>query len=63
MDKTFGKYRQLIDARLTEFLDEETKRSRYCSKSDKYPYSLFDPLNYIMAGGGKRVRPILVLLS
>ncbi len=63
MDKTFGKYRQLIDARLVEFLDEETKRSRYCSKSDKYPYSLFDPLNYIMADGGKRVRPILVLLS
>ncbi len=32
-------------------------------KFGKYPYSLFDPLNYIMSGGGKRIRPILVLLS
>ncbi|MEO8514100.1 MAG: polyprenyl synthetase family protein [Ignavibacteria bacterium] len=63
MESAFKKYRELIDKRLFEFLDDETKRSRYCKDSSKYPYTLFDPLNYIMSGGGKRVRPILVLLS
>lgn len=63
MESVFNKYRELIDKRLFDFLDEETKRSRYCKDNQKYPFTLFDPLNYIMAGGGKRVRPILVLLS
>ncbi len=63
MESEFNKYRELIDKRLFDFLGEETKRSSYCKDSQKYPYTLFDPLNYIMSGGGKRVRPILVLLS
>ena len=63
LESEFKKYRELIDKRLFDFLDEETKRSRYCKDNQKYPYTLFDPLNYIMSGGGKRVRPILVLLS
>ncbi len=63
METSFTKYRELIDKQLTDFLEDETKRSRYCKDNQKYPYTLFDPLNYIMSGGGKRVRPILVLLS
>src|SRR4030095_5660703 len=59
----FSKYRNLIDKRLSEFLKRQTELSRYSKKSDKYPYSLYDPLHYIMRGGGKRIRPILVLLS
>ncbi len=53
----------MIDAHLFGFLEEQTQRSRYSKTGDKYPFSLYDPLNYIMAGGGKRVRPLLVLLS
>ena len=63
METAFSKYRELIDKHLSDFLEDETKRSRYCKDNQKYPYTLFDPLNYIMSGVGKRVRPILVLLS
>ncbi|MCC6866298.1 MAG: polyprenyl synthetase family protein [Ignavibacteria bacterium] len=63
MESRFNKYREIIDKHLLEFLKKETERSKYCKKFGKYPYSLFDPLNYIMSGGGKRIRPILVLLS
>ncbi len=63
MQNSFNKYRELIEKRLGEFLSGETERSRYSKCGAKYPYSLYDPLNYIMSGGGKRVRPILVLLS
>jgi geranylgeranyl diphosphate synthase, type II len=63
LQNSFGKYRELIESRLGQFLTEETERSRYSKCGGKYPYSLYDPLNYIMSGGGKRVRPILVLLS
>lgn len=63
MDTAFNNYRELIDKRLFGFLEDETERSKYCKNNQKYPYTLFDPLNYIMSGGGKRVRPILVLLS
>lgn len=63
MENLFGKYRELIDNKLFSFLESETERSKYCKNNEKYPYTLFDPLNYIMSGGGKRVRPILVLLS
>jgi geranylgeranyl diphosphate synthase type II len=63
LETAFKNYRELIDKRLFSFLEEETERSKYCKYNQKYPYTLFDPLNYIMSGGGKRVRPILVLLS
>lgn len=63
MNKDFTKYRELIERRLSEFLNNETERSRYSTAAGKYPYSLFDPLNYIMTCRGKRIRPILVLLA
>lgn len=59
----FSKYREYFDNSLNEFLREQTERSRYSKCGEKYPYSLYDPLNYIMSGGGKRIRPILVLLA
>ncbi len=61
--ESFNKYRNFFEERLTEFLKEQTERSRYSKCGEKYPYSLYDPLNYIMSGGGKRIRPLLVLLS
>lgn len=32
-------------------------------KYSKYPHELYDPLDYIMSLGGKRMRPVLVLLA
>lgn len=62
MEQEFNKYRNYFDERLSEFLKEQTERSRYSKSGEKYPYSLYDPLNYIMSTGGKRIRPILVML-
>lgn len=63
MEAEFKKYRDYFDNSLIAFLKEQTERSRYSKCGEKYPYSLYDPLNYIMSGGGKRIRPILVLLA
>lgn len=54
-------YRKKIDERLAEYLESQTLRSYYLNK--KYPDSVFDPLNYIMKGGGKRIRPLILILS
>jgi len=54
-------YRGLIDKRLSDFLAEETKRSSYAK--NKYPHSLYDPVNYIMSGGGKRIRPLMTMIA
>ena len=27
------------------------------------PYSLYDPINYTLESGGKRIRPVLVLMA
>ena len=63
MHNNFTEYRELIDKRLAEFLSQQLESSRYSDSKDKYPYTLYDPLNYIMSGGGKRIRPLLVLLA
>jgi geranylgeranyl diphosphate synthase type II len=44
-------YKQEIDRRLTR-----------CIKKNK-PVSLYEPMKYILSGGGKRIRPLLVLLG
>src|SRR5512139_195097 len=50
----------------------EQKYSEYKTRVDRYlveaiqktkPDSLYRPLKYVLAGGGKRIRPVLVLLS
>jgi geranylgeranyl diphosphate synthase type II len=63
LESIFAKYRSYIDESLSIYLKEQTERSRYSKHGDKYPYSLYDPVNYIMTGGGKRIRPILVILA
>ncbi len=44
-------FKSLIDRSLDECIQE------------RFPRSLYQPLKYVLAGGGKRIRPILVLLS
>lgn len=57
----FKEYRLKIDNSLSEYLKEQTKRSYY--SEEQYPHTLFDPLNYIMNGSGKRIRPLMLILS
>ncbi len=59
----FAGYRKKVDECLENYLKHETERSRYSQNKSKYPYSLYDPLNYIMSGGGKRIRPIIMMLA
>lgn len=56
-------YREKFDKRLYDFLAEQTALSHYSKDNVKYPYSLYDPLNYIMQGGGKRIRPLILFFS
>jgi geranylgeranyl diphosphate synthase, type II len=49
---------QMID-RYTQLLEKEIKSQKFGSQ----PKSLYDPIRYIMALGGKRLRPMLTLLS
>jgi geranylgeranyl diphosphate synthase type II len=44
-------YKQLIDRRLKQFVRQQK------------PRSLYGPLTYILEGGGKRIRPLVLLLS
>lgn len=57
------KYREKFDKRLYDFLAEQTALSHYSNDNVKYPYSLYDPLNYIMQDGGKRIRPLMLFFS
>ena len=50
-EKSYKKELQLI---------EKTFAKLYANKS---PYSLYEPINYILRGGGKRIRPFLLLCS
>ena len=59
----FNDYRSKVDKSLTAYLSHETERSRYSENKSKYPHSLYDPLNYIMQGAGKRIRPIILMLA
>jgi Geranylgeranyl pyrophosphate synthase len=52
MNKFYEKYisyKTRIDERLFNFIEKE------------HPKSLYEPLKYILSGGGKRIRPMLVL--
>src|SRR5262245_42094756 len=40
-------------------LEKEISRNKY----GKQPASLYEPIRYLMALGGKRLRPMLVMLS
>lgn len=61
--KLISEYRVKIDNRLTEYLNAETLHTEYVKVNGKYSSSLYDPLNYIMSGRGKRIRPLLLILT
>jgi geranylgeranyl diphosphate synthase type II len=42
-----------------QWIEQEIKKNKY----GKHPATLYEPIRYLMAIGGKRLRPILVLLS
>jgi geranylgeranyl diphosphate synthase type II len=46
-------YKRLIDRRFKSLADEDNRR----------PRSLMVPLKYVLSGGGKRLRPVLLLLA
>jgi geranylgeranyl diphosphate synthase, type II len=47
----YDKYRHLVERSLSGFVRE------------RVPRSLYEPLKYVLEGGGKRIRPVLLLLS
>lgn len=49
---------QLINT-FQELIENKIKTNKY----SKYPEELYDPLDYIMSLGGKRMRPVLVMLA
>jgi geranylgeranyl diphosphate synthase type II len=49
---TFAPYRDLIESALADALEEFRE-----------PHCLYDPVHYLFEAGGKRVRPVLTLLS
>ena len=61
MKDTFANYRKIFEAGLNGFLEKETS----LKQGIKFPAmsSLFDPVKYIMSNGGKRIRPVLLLIS
>ena len=47
------------------FSELQKKVSEFISKDKigRDPFSLYDPINYTLESGGKRIRPILVLMA
>lgn len=54
----FEAHKQLVNAYLARFLSEH-----HNGHSPNSPKSLYDPIQYTLEGNGKRVRPLLLLLS
>lgn len=46
-------------SQLRDIIKEELDKQEYVEK----PYSLFEPIKYIMEDGGKRLRPVLALMA
>jgi geranylgeranyl diphosphate synthase, type II len=49
--KQYDHYKHLVERSLSGFVREQV------------PRSLYEPINYVLEGGGKRIRPVLLLLS
>jgi geranylgeranyl diphosphate synthase, type II len=49
-ERRYSGYKDLVNERLGFFITE------------KNPSGIYDPLKYILAGGGKRIRPVLLML-
>lgn len=50
-DKKYKKYRTIIDQKLA-----------FCVRKNE-PAALYEPMKYILSGRGKRIRPLLIMLS
>lgn len=50
-DKKYRKYKSIIDQKLTS-----------CIRKSE-PVSLYEPMKYVLSASGKRIRPLLILLS
>lgn len=50
-DRRYTEYKKIVDAYLQDLV------------RDAQPRSLYQPIRYVLSGGGKRVRPVLVLLA
>lgn len=50
-DKKYQKYKSLIDLKI-----------RSCIRKSE-PVSLYEPMKYVLSAGGKRIRPLLIVLS
>ena len=50
-ENKYIRYKKIIDERLDVFIEKST------------PKYLYEPLKYILAGGGKRIRPMLLIFS
>ncbi|HAL57179.1 MAG TPA: polyprenyl synthetase family protein [Bacteroidetes bacterium] len=50
-EKEYCRYRTLVDNYLSRFIKEEK------------PKTVYEPVRYVLEGGGKRIRPVLLLLS
>lgn len=62
MDKHYKKYtdyKEKVDKRISDFLSTEFKDSNI----RKHKRFIFEPIDYIMSGSGKRIRPLIVILS
>lgn len=49
-ERRYSKYKDLINKSLESFIDKQ------------YPKGIYKPLTYILSGGGKRIRPVLLML-
>src|SRR5438876_6845318 len=58
-NKSYLEYKKRIDGKIADFLSGEIEKSNL----SKYKKSIYEPINYVMSGSGKRIRPFLVLLS
>ncbi|MDT8324724.1 MAG: polyprenyl synthetase family protein, partial [Bacteroidota bacterium] len=47
----YDEYRKIIDQRLASVIDRDE------------PVTMYEPARYVLGGGGKRIRPVLVMLA
>ncbi|MCB2203779.1 polyprenyl synthetase family protein [bacterium] len=47
----YNKYREIIDHRVATVIDRDE------------PVTMYEPARYVLSGGGKRIRPVLVMLA
>jgi geranylgeranyl diphosphate synthase type II len=61
LKESIQSYTNIFEAGLKKFLEEETKVNAKLVPGSMN--SLFEPVRYILSNGGKRIRPVLLLLT